>query len=96
MIKERADRWPSAWGFELATDDGDFAATIVNVSNSGAFAEGRLPLAVGARVRLTAMQQPIMAKVVRVNTRGAALEFDAPLSAAQLANLRQYRDLRQM
>lgn len=96
MMNERADRWPSAWGFELSCDDGDFAATIVNVSATGAFAEGVLPLAVGTRVRLSAMQQPVSAQVVRVSIRGAALEFDTPLNPAQLQNLRQYRDLRQM
>ena len=93
MIRKRADRWPSAWGFELCTDDGDFAATIVNVSETGAFAEGRLPLAVGSRVRLMAMRQPVPARVVRVGPRGVALSFDHPLDAAQLQNLRQYRDL---
>ena len=36
MIRKRADRWPSAWGFELCTDDGDFAATIVNHALAGA------------------------------------------------------------
>lgn len=96
MMNQRADRWPSAWGFELSTDEGDFAATIVNVSQTGAFAEGALPLSVGTRVRLTAMHQPVPARVVRVSGRGAALKFDAPLDAAQLENLRQYRDLRQM
>lgn len=93
MMQSRADRWPSAWGFELRTDQGDFAAKIVNVSISGAFAQGDLPLATGQAVRLSAMRQPVMAHVVRVTERGAALEFDRPLSAAQLENLRQYRDL---
>jgi hypothetical protein len=96
MMNQREQRWPSAWGFELRTDQGDFAATIVNVSTTGAFAEGRLPLAVGDRVQLTAMREIVPAKVVRVNTRGAALEFGAPLNPAQLENLRQYRSLAQM
>ena len=96
MMKERANRWPSAWGFELSTDRGDFAATIVNVSETGAFAEGDLPLSVGDSVRLSAMAAPIGAHVVRINTRGAALEFDSPLSGPQLENLRQYRDLSHM
>lgn len=96
MMSERADRYPSAWGFELGTDQGEFAATIVNVSQTGAFAEGALPLSIGERVRLSAMHQPVTARVVRVSGRGAALQFDAPLSAAQLENLRQYRDLRQL
>ncbi|GAA4225663.1 PilZ domain-containing protein [Sagittula sp. NFXS13] len=96
MMEERADRWPSCWGFELQTEEGDFAATIVNVSKTGAFAEGVLPFEVGVRVRLTAMREPVRAHVVRVSRRGAALQFDKPLTAAQLENLRQYRDLRQM
>ncbi len=95
MMKPRAQRWPSAWGFELSSDQGDFAATIVNVSETGAFAEGPLPLAIGDRVRLTAMCQPVPARVVRLSTRGVALEFDTPLTASQLVNLRQYRDLSQ-
>ncbi|EBA10326.1 PilZ domain-containing protein [Sagittula stellata] len=93
MMKKRADRWPSAWGFELRSEDGDFAATIVNVSETGAFAEGSLPLAVGSRVKLMAMRQPVYASVVRISPRGVALSFETPLDAAQLQNLRQYRDL---
>lgn len=93
MLKQRADRLPSALGFELSTPSGDFAATIVNVSPSGAFAEGSLPLSIGEQVSLTALQQTVGARVVRVSPRGAALQFEQPLDPVQLENLRQYRAL---
>lgn len=92
-MQERADRWPSAWGFELETEHGAFAARVSNVSASGLFAKGVLPLAVGDHVRLTVMRAPIAAEVVRVTATGAALRFATALTPAQLENLRQYRDL---
>lgn len=93
MMQERAQRWPSAWGFELETDFGDYAARVCNVSATGLFAKGALPLEPGDRVRLTVMRLPVQARVVRRTRQGVALHFARALTPAQLETLRQYRDL---
>jgi len=92
-MKERVQRWSSARSFQLVCAEGRFTATIVNVSETGAFAEGALPLAVGESVSLAASGEPIRAKVARVNTRGAALTFEAALTPSQIDDLRSFRDL---
>lgn len=90
-MKQRAQRWPSAWTMELHGETGTHhVVTVRNVSETGLLFDGQ-GLSVGDHVKLQAMQQVVPAQVVRLSDHGGALEFAKPLSPAQLANLRQFR-----
>lgn len=91
-MKPRAQRWPSHWALNIETDQGEFPVKIMNVSETGFKFIGDLPADVGQTVRLRAMGQTVRAALVRREETGGAFIFEGEISAAQLANLRQYRD----
>jgi hypothetical protein len=91
-MKPRAQRWPSHWALNLETEHGDYPVKIMNVSESGFKFLGELPAEIGQAVRLKAMGQTVQAHLVRREAAGGAFAFDSEITAAQLANLRQYRD----
>ncbi|WGW04837.1 PilZ domain-containing protein [Tropicibacter oceani] len=92
-MKTRNDRWPSAWAMQLSTDSGPVVVRVTNVSQSGLRFVGPTPPTIGEPVQFSAMGQVVRARVVRREKTGGALAFDSMISAAQLSNLRQYRDL---
>lgn len=91
-MKPRPTRWPSHWALELTSDQGVFAVQITNVSETGLRFISERPLPRLDCISLKAMGQAVHARLIRRDGSGGALEFDRPLTAAQLANLRQYRD----
>ena len=92
-MHERAQRWPGAWAMEFATVDDDFAIRIADVSETGLRFIGVTAASVGDAVGFSVMGRPVHGTVVCIAADGGALQFDRPLDAAQLENLRQFRDL---
>ncbi|WP_425100938.1 PilZ domain-containing protein [Tropicibacter sp. S64] len=92
MLQERSDRWPSAWMMELLTGSRSFHVRVRNVSATGLRFTGVRPPRVGVKVAFYAMGRKVQARIVRCEADGGALQFRHPLTPAQLANLRQFRD----
>lgn len=92
-MMDRARRWPSTWTVQLSTRDGAFSATVDNVSETGMFARGRVPMSIGERVRVKLNRGSVAAEVVRVRSDGIALRFLRRLSEPQLAHLCQITGL---
>lgn len=92
-MMERAGRRPSTWNVQLSTRDCAFSATIHNVSETGMFAKGRMPMPTGERVRVKPTCGSVMAEVERVRSDGVALRFPRRLSEPQLARLCEVPDL---
>lgn len=77
---------------ELHSPEGVFPVEIRNVSETGLLFIGDTTLRKDARVGLYAMGSAVPGRIVRVDDWGGAVAFHKPITQAQVANLRQFRD----